>query len=273
MSSEPNDLRTRRALLAAAAGSAAAVVASAALPLGVAAASGNVMTEIDNPSTLPTTITNSGTGSTAFGGNATGSGAGYGLEGTSLGAGGVVGWSVSPPTTDWPTFDPAFTQYTGVFGSAPASSDPDFVATGVWGNSDDIGVFGSGSIGVNGYGGYGVLGEANNTSGSIGVNGIAGTSAGSAGVRAYAPTTNQYALKVSGKVNFSRSGRKSMASGHSTLTIYLAGVTTSSKVFAVLATSESGRYVRAVVPASGSFKVYLNTTLTSSAVVAWFVLD
>jgi len=102
---------------------------------------------------------------------------------------------------------------------------------------------------------------------------VAGTNAASIGVRAVAPTNSQYALKVAGKVNFSRSGRKSMSSGHSTLTISLAGVTTSSKVFAVLATSESGRYVRAVVPASGSFKVYLNTTLTSSAVVAWFVLD
>jgi hypothetical protein len=50
-------------------------------------------------------------------------------------------------------------------------------------------------------------------------------------------------------------------------------VTTGSKIFAVLATSESGRYVRAVVPATGKFTVYLNTTLTSSAVVAWFVLD
>jgi hypothetical protein len=276
MSSEPNDLRTRRALLAAAAGSAVAVVASAALPLGVAAAATNVQTETDNLSAANTTITDSGADSTAFGGNATGTGAGYGLEGTSLGAGGVVGWSVSAPTSYWvnPPFDPAFTKYTGVFGSTPSAiADTGFSGTGVWGDSEDIGVYGSGSIGVNGYGGYGVEGDANDTPGSIGVRGVSGSNAGSTGVRADARTTAQYALKVSGKVNFSRSGRKSMSSGHSTLTIYLAGVTTGSKVFAVLATSESGRYVRAVVPASGSFKVYLNTTLTSSAVVAWFVLD
>ena len=47
----------------------------------------------------------------------------------------------------------------------------------------------------------------------------------------------------------------------------------SRKIFAVLATSEPGRYVRAVVPAAGKFTVYLNTTLTSSAVLSWFILD
>ena len=55
----------------------------------------------------------------------------------------------------------------------------------------------------------------------------------------------------------------SMSSGTRTKTVSLPGTTSTSKVFAVLATSESGRYVRAVVPASGSFKIYLNTSLTS----------
>ncbi len=69
------------------------------------------------------------------------------------------------------------------------------------------------------------------------------------------------------------SGRLSMATGASSKAVTLAGVTATSKVFAVLATSETGRWVRAVVPAAGKFTVYLNTTLTSSAVVSWFVLD
>jgi hypothetical protein len=64
-----------------------------------------------------------------------------------------------------------------------------------------------------------------------------------------------------------------MASGAKAKAVSLAGVTATSKVFAVLATSESGRWVRAVVPAAGKFSIYLNTTLTSSAVVSWFVLD
>jgi len=85
--------------------------------------------------------------------------------------------------------------------------------------------------------------------------------------------TRPAALKVTGKVALSRSGRKAMSSGSSSALIYLEGVTTGSKVFAVLATSESGRWVRAVVPAAGRFRIYLNTTLSSSAVVSWFVLD
>ena len=74
-------------------------------------------------------------------------------------------------------------------------------------------------------------------------------------------------------MRFSRSKVTAVSSGASTKTIILSGVTSSSKVFAVLATNESGRYVRAVVPTTGSFKVYFNAALTSSAKVAWFVLD
>ena len=51
------------------------------------------------------------------------------------------------------------------------------------------------------------------------------------------------------------------------------GVTTTSKVFAVLATGEPGRWVRSVVPAAGKFTIYLDTSLTSSVVVSWSVLD
>ena len=131
---------------------------------------------------------------------------------------------------------------------------------GVWGDSPDIGVYGSGGLGVLGYGGVGVEGDANSASGSV-------------GVWAWAPTTSQVALKVTGKVSLSRSGRHAMASGTSSKAVSLTGVTTTSKVFAVLSTSESGRYVRAVVPAAGKFTIYLNTALTSSAVVSWFVLD
>lgn len=260
MASDSSALRSRRALLTAAAGSAAAVVASAALPLGVAAAPTAMSTEQDNPSAADTSITDSGADSTAFTAKATGTGAGFGLQGTSLGGGGVVGWSVSDPTSYWPSFDPAFTQYAGVFGSAPAYPEPDFLATGVWGDSPDIGVYGSGTYGALGFGAIGVWGEANTNPGSI-------------GVHAFAPTTGQTALKVTGKVSFSRSGRTNIASGKSSIVISLAGVAANSRVFAVLASNRSGRYVRAVVPAAGKFTVYLNTTVTSTTVVTWFVLD
>lgn len=258
MASEDLKPRSRRALLTAAAGAAGALAAGAAMPLTTAATHLPLQAEQDNPTVATTSVTDSGSDSTAFAANATGSGAGYGLLGTSLGAGGVVGWSVSAPDASW--FQPTFTAYTGVFGSAPAHPDADSSATGVWGDSADVGVLGTGSSGVIGYGGIGVEGDAN-------------TQAGSVGVWAWAPSTAQYALRVTGKVNFSRSGRKSMLSGRSNVAIGLPGVTATSKVFAVLATSESGRWVRAVVPAAGKFTIYLNTTLSSSAVVSWFVLD
>ena len=252
--------RTRRAILAAAAGGAAALAASAALPLTTAAAPANVQTETDNASTDRTAITNSGADSNAFEGHATGTGTGYGLEGTALGAAGVFAWSVSDPATYWdPAFDPAATNYTGVFGSAPASATDTAVGTGVWGDSPDIGVYGSGSVGVEGYGGWGVAGYANGTSGSI-------------GVYAQADLPSR-ALYVDGKTHFSRSGRSTIGAGRSSITINLTGTSSASRVFAVLHSNRAGRYVRAVVPTTGKFTIYLNTTVTSATYVAWFVLD
>ena len=255
--------RSRRALLAAAAGSVAAVAASAALPLGVAAAPTAVLTETNNPSAAPTIITNDG-GGNALSGYANGVGpfpiAGFGVVGTSLAAAGVAGWSVLSPNADWPEFVQGDTKWTGVFGSSPASTDDDFTASGVWGDSPEIGVAGSGTWGVVGFGGVGVEGDANSQPGSV-------------GVWAYAPTNAQTALKVTGKVSFSRSGRTNIATGKSSIAITLAGVASNSRVFAVLASNRSGRYVRAVVPATNSFTIYLNTTVTSTTVVTWFVLD
>jgi hypothetical protein len=251
--------RSRRAILTAAAGAAGALAASAVVPARIAAADpDDVVMGVDNPTTATTTLTNSAADSTALAGHATGTGAGYGVEGTSAGGAGVFGWSVAAP--DWGApFDPAATRYTGVFGSAPAGDDT-IAGSGVWGDSPEIGVAGTGGTGVDGYGGWGVAGSTNGLPGGI-------------GVYAYTPNTSTFALYADGKVHFSRSGRKAMASRKSSLKVTLAGVTTGSKVFAVLATSEPGRYVRAVVPATGSFTVYLNATLASSAVVAWFVLD
>ena len=259
MSTEPAAPRTRRAILAAAAGAAGALAASAAAPAAMLATDPNdVVKGTDNATTTTTSVTNSGAGSTAFAGHATGSGSGYGVEGTSSGGAGVFAWSAAAP--DWdPPFEASDTAYTGVFGYSPSSPTETF-GTGVWGDSPDTGVYGSGSTGVYGYGGSGVVGEANEVADSVGVLG-------------YAPTSGQYALAALGKVHFSRSGRKSIADGKSNVVVNLSGVKSSSLVFAVLATSESGRWVRAVVPAAGKFTVYLNASLRSSASVSWFVLD
>ena len=244
--------RSRRALLAAAAGGAAALAASAALPLTTLAADPNdVVKDTDNPTTATTSVTNSTANSDAFA--AAAAGTGFGLRGTSTGGAGIVGWSISGPA-----LDPADTAYTGIYGFSPAAPVGQ-IGVGVVGESDDWGVFGNGFVGVYGYGSNGVVGEANTASG--------------AGVTAYGLGANDLALDVVGKVRFSRSGRTSVAAGQSTKTIKLAGVSSSSRVFAVLHSNRSGRYVRAVVPTTGSFKIYLNATVSSSTYVAWFVLN
>jgi len=258
MATEDHTPRSRRALLAAAAGAAGALAASAAMPLAAAAADpDDVVKGVNNDTTTPTTITSSGTDTTALAGKATGPGTNYGTVGTSTTGAGLLGWSISPPDPSW--FEREYTGYTGVFGYSPSNPSESW-GTGVWGDSPDIGVYGTGTYGMVGFGSVGVEGDASSRAGSI-------------GVRAWAPTTSQVALRVEGKVSLSRSGRRSMSSGTRTKAVTLAGVTTTSKIFAVLATSESGHWVRAVVPAAGKFTIYLNTTLTSSAVVSWFVLD
>lgn len=257
MGSESSAPRSRRALLAAAAGAAGALAANAVLPLSAAAAATNLQTEIDNPTVATTSVTQATDLLVAFKAKTVLTGA-AGLVGSTGDESGIA--------TD--------TSFTGVYGWSPTGGTT-ISGTGVWGDSTDLGVFGSGAVGVLGDGATGVVGfgtEGVYGYGTIGVTGES-DSATSPGVKALGLTASAPALEVVGKVKFNRSGRKSMSSGKSSVVVSLAGVSTSSKVFAVLATSESGRWVRAVVPAAGKFTVYLNTRLSSSAVVAWFVLD
>jgi hypothetical protein len=275
MDSELAAPRSRRALLTAAAAAGGALVASAALPLTAVAVDPNdVVKAVDNATSATTSITNSGAASTAFAGRATGAAdvdgvAGAGLEGTSTLGAGLFAWSISAPTL---LPDASVLSHTGVYGFSPAG-DEFTVGTGVWGDSDDTGVYGSGFFGVVGNGTVGVVGEIpDGVDGGIGVVGDGGGSAGSIGVLAFGDPTGE-ALHVEGKVHFSRSGRVAMSAGKSSKAVTLVGGTGGTKVFAVLSTSETGRYVRAVVPATGKFTIYLNTTLATAAVVSWFALD
>lgn len=246
--------RSRRALLAAAAGGAAALAAQAALPLTAMAADPNdVLLGGPNASTATTSITNSTSNSTAF--SAAAVGTGYGVEATSTGGAGSFAWSITAP--DWWLVE--YGAYTGAFGYAPTLPDPDFAATGVWGDSPDIGVYGTGSIGVSGRGSIGVFGQSTNSS--------------FPGVVANGATASSPALEVNGKVKFNRAGRKTIGAGKSTLVVNMAGVTSTSKVLAVLNSNRSSRYVRAVVPAAGKFTIYLNSSVSSSTYVAYFVFD
>lgn len=245
MASDPNALRSRRALLAAAAGGAAAIAATAAAPLTVSAADPNdVVKEVDNPTVAQTSITQATDAIVAFK-----------AKTTTTGAAGLVG------STGDETNIATDTAFTGVYGWAPAFPTDGSFGTGVWGDSDDVGSYGSGSVGVRGVGFFGMV-AAGSTGGGTGLRTWGGDGLG-----------NDIALDVRGKALFSRSGRATISAGQSTKKINLTGVSWSSLVFAVLRSNRSGRYVRAVVPTTGSFTIYLNTTVTSSTYVVWFVVN
>jgi hypothetical protein len=244
MSSDPNALRSRRALLAAAAGSAAAVAASAALPLSVAAAPVNMQTETNNATVAQTSITL--TDATPLTPEAAFMSVNTSTAAAAIIAGGGNLAGIAPDTS-----------LTGAYGFSESGDGVTTLGAGLWGDSD---------VGVVGTGGAGVLGIG--TDGVVGIGDVGGT-----GVTAISGGTVDLALDVQGKVRFSRSGRGTIGSGRSSLKVTLAGVTSGSRVFAVLHSNRSGRYVRAVVPTTNSFTVYLNTTVTSATYVAWFVLN
>lgn len=252
MASDPNAPRSRRALLAAAAGAAGAVAASAAVPAGIAAADPNdVVKEIDNATVATTSITQSAAGAVAFKART-----------TNTDAAGLLG------STGDETDISSDTSFTGVYGWSPSDST-NFAGSGVWGDSPDNGVVGTGTVGVLGIGGIGVWASGSGAPGLIGES----DNAAFAGVLARGSSSTGLALSVIGKTKFSRSGRSSIGSGRSSLTVPLSGVTSTSKVFAVLHSNRSGRYVRAVVPTTNRFTIYLNASVTSASFIAWFVLD
>jgi hypothetical protein len=268
MSTETAGRASRRAILTAAAGGAAALAVSRlAKPFPAEAAAGNMQTETDNATGAPTGVSNSA-GTDALFGHATS--VGTGTEGTSVtGIGvfgvssdtsapltnerntGVFGVAGNPADVDWNT------SLAGVFGYAPASPDLSTFSTGVWGDSPDVGILGTaGGVGVRGDGGsFGVLGQV--------------YSPGTIGVVARANDPGARALRVDGRAEFTRSGRTTISSGKSTKKVNLSGCTSNTLVLAVLGSNRSGRYVRAVVPASGSFTVYLNSTVSSTTNIVW----
>jgi hypothetical protein len=279
-------LKSRRALLAATVGgAAAALAATAAAPASVLAGlDGDVVLGATNSSATTTEIDASAANVDAFKGTATGTGSGVvatsvngpAVDATATGTGSAVGASAadgpaviaskSAPdttavvyatsgTTGAATLDE--TPFTGVYGFT--ETDPEILGTGVWGDSADVGVYGSGGTGTIGYGFWGVYGES--------------ASPGGIGIYAFASSTDRRALYVDGKVGFRRSGKATISAGHSSIVVNLTGVSASSMVFAQIASNRSGRWVRAVVPTTGKFTVYLNTTVTAATFVIWWVIN
>jgi hypothetical protein len=227
-----------------------------------------MQTDTDNPTAAPTGVSNSTAGSNALFGHATDDG---------TGVGGTSGFGIGSLGTSADTSDPEtntrnagvvgvagdFTHIatnvglTGVYGYSDPSTIDGFVGTGVWGDCDDFGVFGSGAIGVEGVGVDGVIGFT--------------TVSGGAGVVAAADpdVASARALLVDGKAEFSRSGRATIKAGSAKKTVTLARCSANTLVLAVLANNRSGRWIRAVVPASGQFTIYLNNSVSSSTQVTW----
>lgn len=274
MATEPETHRSRRALLGAALGGAAVVAAQSIHPLAVRAATdGNVIlgrgtAAGENVADGPTIVTNTTDAQPSLGGTHAGSGAG--LQGLSAAGAGVSGGSGDQA---YATVNPT---EAGVYGYC----DTTFSSQGVFGETyQGVGVQGIGDWGVYGVAGSaGVVGDSDVT--GLGVMGFSGGVAtfpqalpAGVGVFAVAGSTAQVALKVSGKSQFSRSGRKSISSRKTSLKVTMAGVSTSSYVIATLQTSVSGCYVRAVVPAAGSFTIYLSKAPGKTVYVGFMVIN
>jgi hypothetical protein len=173
------------------------------------------------------------------------------------------------------------TDETGVYGYSDVSDN----SSGVWGDSNlgtgvagtgDTGVVGFGNYGIYGYGRQAVTGDADTT--ETGVYGFTGSTiapppTAGVGVQAAAASTAQVALKVVGKAQFSRSGRTYVSAKGSSRKITMAGVTTSSYIIATLQTRRTGVYVHAVVPAAGSFTIYLNKAVTATTYIGYLVIN
>jgi hypothetical protein len=248
MALDPNTPRSRRALLAAAAGGAAAVAASAAAPATALAIPTAVLTETANSSTAETSLSMT---------SATPADVSLKVVSTTTTAAALLG--AAGDQTNIATN----TGWTGVYGWVPGVPPEitDAVGSGVWGDSEDVGVVGTGGIGVvgDGYVGAAAFGASD---GGTGLAAWGGDGLGA-----------DVALDVHGKFKFSRGGRATIGAGKSSIKINMVGVSFSSHVFAVLRSNRASRYVRAVVPTTGSFTIYLNATVSSSTYVVFFVLN
>ena len=150
-----------------------------------------------------------------------------------------------------------FTSGKGVFGQSS-------IGTGVFGET--TGDFGIGVQGLTHGVGSAVFGEA--TGNGVGVFGKSDTSIALQGTSAEGT-----ALRVNGKAKFSSSKTVTISGGTTSKTVTMSGVTASSMVLAT-AQQNAGVYVKAAVPAAGSFTIYLTGNAPAGGLkVAYFVLN
>lgn len=263
--------RSRRALLAAAAGVAAAAAATVVAPAAALATDpDDVVKSQDNATTAVTSITQSTADTDAF--QAHGLGTGTGVVGTTEGTtnAGVVGLAGDTSLSVYAT--QLFDIDAGLYGYANQ--------TGL-----SSGILAEGPVGVYGYGDFAVYADG----GTVGV--FASAAPSGTAVHAHAgagqppaPLTNvallgtvtsrnQVGIYARGRAVLpDRSGRTTIAKGKASKTVSVANMTSGNYAYAVLNTSRSGVYVRAVVPGSGKITIYLNKAVPASTSVAWLVL-
>lgn len=93
-----------------------------------------------------------------------------------------------------------------------------------------------------------------------------------AGVVARAVGPSKLALRVMGRASFSLSGKATIATNHSSVTVTKAGVTTSSLIIATPRTNRAGVYVQAAIPKAGKFTVFLSKKVSGPTDVSYLVL-
>jgi hypothetical protein len=280
--------RSRRAILLAAAGGTAAVVAdSIARPGSVIAGPTPIYrNQYNQPVTMTTGVNNATNGQDVFTANSQANGtaflgysvSGVGVSGTSGGGeDGVIGTSDSGRGVHG-----ASNSGYGVFGESGGSVaiHGEHLASGVGvegtsASGPGILGFSSSKAGVKGTGRIGLQGDAGPT--QTAVHGFVGSTAAplpptGVGVVAQAQSASLVALHVKGRAKFDRSGVVTVASGTSSVTKTLAGVTTTSLVLAVLGQDRAGVWVRAAVPSAGKFKVILNKNVSRATKVTYIVL-
>jgi hypothetical protein len=181
-------------------------------------------------------------------------GTGYGVAG----GGGIVGVRGSSSTGDGVQGLTSAAGGSGVFGNNTAGGKGVFGASttgnGVEGGTG--GSAGSGVYGSNSSTGYGVDGQSTN------------------GIGVGAASSNGTALRVSGRAKFSTAGTAVIASGTKSVTVTLAGVTTSDFVLATVQGS-GAFYVKNASAGSGHFTIFINKAPASPATVtvAYFVIS
>jgi hypothetical protein len=160
---------------------------------------------------------------------------------------------------------------TGVFGQsyiAHGNSVEGLTYAGVGVDGESTGPTGIGVQGLTSGNGTAVYGDNTGATGT----GVFGDATTGTGVVAH--STNGTALAVNGPAHFSQSGIAVVPSGSKSVTVTIAGVTTSSMILATVQQA-GGFYVKYAVPATESLTIFINKAPISPATVkvAFFVLE